>query len=82
MADFKVGDRVRLTQALDIFNLGCFSEGITGVVTYVNDEGLEIIGGVRLDVPHPDLDEWDNELQVFRPEEAEVHWGLFQRVKG
>lgn len=76
-APFAVGDRVRLIMALDIWNLGSFPEGATGTVTYVGEQQVDgvIAGEVKLDQHFPDLDEWENVLQIAR--DSEVTWAVW-----
>jgi hypothetical protein len=72
----KLNDRVRLTGDVDIFQLGSFLTGATGTVVWADpdpgaDHGMGHLFEVRLDEYFPELDAWDNCLQVFRPDEAE-----------
>jgi hypothetical protein len=61
---FKVGARVRLRQRMIVFNLGDLPDHADGTVVSVTPDAEEF-ARVRLDHRVADLDEWDNELQVF-----------------
>lgn len=81
----KLGDRVRLKDDLDIFNLGSFPKGATGTVAWALDplpketDGI-VIFSVKLDEPFADLDQWDNELQVWGEDAGEVTVDSFEVV--
>ena len=62
MPTFKKGDRVRLTQDVDHYPTGYFKAGLTGTfVEYVQDDAMAY---VKLDEHRPELDEWDNCLEI------------------
>ena len=60
--NWNVGDRVRLNSDVDIFPLIIMREGEAGTIASVNDEAIF----VRMDKHYPELDEWDNALEVWR----------------
>lgn len=67
MADFKAGDRVRLREALDVFHLGSFPAGSVGTLIHLATGKGAAYGDlclVRFDDHFPELDEWNNELEV------------------
>ena len=80
---FQVGDRVQLQLDLRLYELGEFPAGAKGTVTYVTipPEPTQPVGGVRLDEPFPELDDWENELQVWLPEDSEITWASFKLVE-
>jgi hypothetical protein len=64
------GTRVRIVNAVEIFDLGIYETGMTGVVIRdgygPDDDGIDSpCCAVKLDKNCPELSEWDNELQVF-----------------
>lgn len=66
LAQMTVGRRVRIVIEIDIFNLGVYPVGLTGVVSSVDDDDADgICRMVKLDGHRPELNEWDNELQVW-----------------
>ena len=60
MQDFKAGMRVRLVEAVENFPTILAPAGEEGTVTDTDGEFVY----VRLDRHFPELDEWDNVLQV------------------
>lgn len=74
------GARVRLTADVAPYPLGSFPAGTTGTVVEINP-GAPVgnpVGFIKLDQHFDCLNEWDNVLQVFRPEDGlEVTWSLF-----
>lgn len=60
--NWSVGDRVRLNRDVDIFPLIVMREDEVGTIASVNDEAIF----VRMDKHYPELDEWDNALEVWR----------------
>jgi hypothetical protein len=69
-AAFKVGARVRLTRDIELYPIGIFPAGLTGVVTDVQPDSPDVIAQVKLDETFPELEEWDNCLQVSRVERS------------
>lgn len=61
-----VGQRVRLVRDVEIFPLNIYRTGATGTVVATSINSV-VIAEVRLDEHYPELDEWDNELQVCDP---------------
>ena len=61
--DMTNGLRVKIVRNVDIYPTGVFRAGLTGTVTDV-DDGCEIYCMVKMDRHFPELDEWDNALQV------------------
>ena len=63
-----VGTRVRIVRDIELYPLNIYHPGMTGVIS---DEVMSGSGGVlrhvRLDKLCPELDEWDNQLQVNDP---------------
>ena len=76
---FKLGTRVRIKKDLDVFNLTSLSEGETGTVVS-GDEDSTVLGYVLLDKKHENLEDWDNVLHVFKYEDGEVNWYLFEKI--
>ncbi len=77
---FKVGDRVALMLDLRIYQLGEFPAGAQGTVTFVADathQPTQPVGHVRLDEAFPELDHWENELQVWSAQDGEITWASF-----
>lgn len=65
MDDFKIGDRVKLRHDLDVYPLGRFPAGAKGtVMREVTGEYADDCALVLMDDHFPDLDEWENLLQV------------------
>ena len=60
--NWNVGDRVRLNRDVDIFPLIIMREGEVGTIASINDEAIY----VRMDKLYPELDEWDNALEIWR----------------
>lgn len=60
--DLKVGDRVRLTDFVDNFPFVLATPGETGVVATIQED----YAFVKMDRHFKELDDWDNELQVWR----------------
>lgn len=79
---FQVGDRVQLQLDLS-HELGEFPAGAKGRVSHVAHppEPRLPVGRVRLDEPFPWLDNWENELQVWLPEDGEITWASFKLVE-
>lgn len=73
------GARVRLTADVAPYPLGSFPKGTTGTVVEINPDAPvgNPVGFIKLDQHFDCLNEWDNVLQVFRPEDGEVTWSLF-----
>jgi hypothetical protein len=72
---FAIGQRVKTRAALDIFPNISLQAGETGVVLWVHANPAacavyEVVACVKLDTHHPELAEWDNELQIFGTEEG------------
>lgn len=83
MAQFNVGDKVRIVRTVSVFNLCDLREGMTGTVTWVKQgEPLhdQVVADVLLDDDVPGLEHWNNELQVTL--DGEVTWDLFERCDG
>ncbi len=64
---FTVGARVRLTNAMDVFNVGSFPQHASGTVVEVDPDhkATDPVAHVQLDEYFLCLDHWDNQLQVF-----------------
>lgn len=62
MTVFTNGTRVRLTKPVDNFPDCLIAAGETGTFLCVDSEGAYWI---ELDVHHPELDAWNNELQIW-----------------
>ena len=58
---YKVGERVELYREIDHYPLGIFPIGATGVVDEANDDAIWI----KMDRRFPELDDWQNRLQVW-----------------
>jgi hypothetical protein len=58
----EIGTRVRLTQDVDNYPTCLIHAGETGTLTSIDGEGAY---WVRLDQHHPELSEWDNEVQTW-----------------
>lgn len=73
------GARVRLTADVAPYPLDNFPKGTTGIVVETYPDALigNPVGFIKLDQHFDCLNEWDNVLQVFRPEDGEVTWSLF-----
>lgn len=56
------GTRVRLTQEVDNYPTILAPKGATGTLMRIDEEGSY---WVRLDQHHPELAEWNNELQIW-----------------
>jgi hypothetical protein len=76
------GRRVRIARDIDVFNLGSFKAGETGTVNRIGEDTDEFPCTVKLDTHHRWLNEWDNELQVWRFDDGEVTADLFEPVEG
>lgn len=64
--NFPVGTRVKLTNIVDTFQVGIFHPGLTGEVAQAwSKPHGEAVLMVRLDKHHPELDEWNNELELW-----------------
>jgi hypothetical protein len=76
---FFEGTRVRLKETIDIYPIGVFDAGLTGTVVYLDPTG---VSAVRLDTHFPALNEWDNELQIWRNGSDEgPTWELLEEVR-
>ena len=75
---FRAGDVVRLTSEVDNFPTIIAPTGATGVVTKTGEDDV----WVRMDLHFPQLDEWDNELQLWRWERDELPLELVTPRKG
>ena len=81
--DFTVGQRVRIVAAsIAIFDLGTFPAGLTGTVVAATPDAaaFEAVASVRLDKHFAELNDWQNELMVFRPEDGECTAADFEPV--
>jgi hypothetical protein len=58
----KIGTRVRLTQDVDNYPTCLIRTGETGTLMRIDSEGAY---WVKFDRHHPELAEWDNELQIW-----------------
>mgnify|MGYP000508744783 CR=1 FL=1 len=56
------GSRVRLVQDVDNYPTCYIKAGETGTLTRIDSEGAYWI---KLDAQHPELAEWENELQIW-----------------
>lgn len=65
---FKAGDRVKVTEEVDIYPTGIVPKGAVGTVHDI-DQNTVI---VKMDVFIPGFEEWDNEV-YFYSGEAEEH---------
>lgn len=83
-AEFLPGRRVRLTADLEPFIFGEIRAGETGVITTVEGGwGVNTVSAlVRLDRHFPDLDEWDNEIQVGTTDESATTPDCFELCEG
>lgn len=79
---FQIGAKVRLKIDVASYPLGVFPAGTTGTVSGVIAEPNPVAGLIKLDQHFECLDEWDNELQVFTPDEGEVIWDYFEAQEG
>ena len=64
---FKTGDRVKLTEQVEHFDLGIWPAGLTGTIAEIDGDPLAFDGGiywVKLDSHFPQLTVWSNQLQV------------------
>lgn len=66
--DFKVGQRVRVIERIEIYPLGIYPVGTTGTVVSI-DKRRALCAEVHLDGEHPELADWDGNLQVMT-----YHW--------
>jgi hypothetical protein len=65
LTEMRVGQRVRLIQATGHLNTPWFPVGTTGVVTATGFSQIpEVYAHVRLDNHFPEMDEWENVLEV------------------
>ena len=56
------GSRVRLKREVENFPIGTFQVGLTGTLVKIGEGGDY---WVKLDQHFPDLDAWDNQLQLW-----------------
>jgi hypothetical protein len=61
MLEILVGRRVRLTEPLDLYPECIIPDGNTGTIVRVMDDCI----WVKLDKHFPELDEWQNEAQIW-----------------
>jgi hypothetical protein len=81
--DLVDGMRLRIVQEIDIFVVGKFPKGAVGTLTLAEPAGWpEMIGTVKLDDHFPELDEWDNCLQLFNADYSECSPEFFEPVVG
>jgi hypothetical protein len=73
---FQIGARVRLIEAIDIFNVGAFPAHAAGTVILF-DEPLDY-ALIKMDDHFADLDTWDNCLYVWASPEYEIHEAMFE----
>jgi hypothetical protein len=60
--NIKIGTKVRLTQSVDNYPTCLIKAGETGTLVRIDSENAY---WVKLDAHHPELDEWNNELQIW-----------------
>jgi hypothetical protein len=70
---FRVGTPVVLAEDFERYPLGAFPKGSTGKIVTVRPDLI----AVKLDVFHPALQEWRNELQWYPNNEDEDHINSF-----
>lgn len=58
----EIGSKVRLTRPVENYPIGIFDIGLTGTLMNIDREGSY---WVKLDTHFPELDEWENELQLW-----------------
>lgn len=66
--DMREGQRVRIAREIEIYPIGIFPAGLTGRIGIVEPDSLDVVTHVRLDKHVEALDDWSNELQVWRIE--------------
>ena len=66
--ELKQGMRVKLARDVEIYPIGIFTKGMAGIVETVDLTQPDVIAHVKLDAYDPELDDWDNCLQVGRPD--------------
>lgn len=83
MSGFRVGDRVRLRAEVDLFPTGVFPAGLLGCVSQYDERVRDVVMHVRLDQQFACLNEWANELQVWRDgtDESVCTLGCFEIVE-
>jgi len=82
-SQFRPGARVALIADIAPYPLGAFPAGARGKVVHVEKMATPgcPIANVRMDDHFADLDDWDNELQVFRPDDGEITPAAFRLVE-
>lgn len=80
--DFTIGCRVRLVSNLEPFLFGEILSGETGTITDVSDKwgDTPVSALVRLDRHFPQLDEWNNEIQVGMSDESGTKPEQFEKL--
>jgi len=66
---FAIGERVRLTKTVEVFPIGVFDPGLIGVIADITSNGI----WVKLDRHFPELEAWDNELQIWDDDEPATY---------
>lgn len=61
----KIGTRVKLIQEVDNYPTCLIKAGETGTLVGIDETEHESFYWVRLDQYHEELDEWDNQLQIY-----------------
>lgn len=63
---FKAGDRVKVTEEVDIYPTGIVPKGAVGTVHDINQKTVI----VKMDVYIPGFEEWDNEVYFYHGSEG------------
>jgi hypothetical protein len=71
----EIGTRVKIVQDIDVYPTAYISAGETGTIALIEDNAWY----VTLDVHHPELNEWNNEIEIWDwsntlPNEPHPEW--------
>lgn len=64
----QIGSKVRLTQNVENYPVILAKSGLTGILVRIDDEGSY---WVKLDERKEELDDWNNELQIWNYSEQD-----------
>lgn len=73
--ELEIGQRVRVKNEIDVFQVTIVEEGETGTVVEKFDDEDDALYRIELDTRHGGLDRWDNKFEIYRnqyPKPSEI----------